>query len=735
MSKKMKKTFLSLGLLSLVAFTPVVVLQVVKRSQQKDSGKSKGESEKSAENREASLQRKVNLMSEGKKVRVVWMEQIKGAKLDPHAKSEEFHLSGYDSQEGGYRVILKKPGNYTRPLMTPDGQHILYSNKGTTFNGTTPIFQPTIHLLKWDGTEDRVLQKGYCVDVLRDAAGVTWVYALETLNSKLQFTLDGETLFRFPLDQPDKKEMLWSKTSLSLDNLQVSRDGRYFAGLFPWPEGGVGDLQNKQWQEVQKGCWTSLAPDNSYVMWLFSGTHKKLTMHDLVGKRTWDVKLNKAPGMGTSPSYHPRWSNHPRFFTVTGPYPSQGNHLEKEVNQTYEGGYAEIYLAKFSPKLEKVEQWAKITPDDHGHFAPDAWIEGGDETVLSDYPQSAELKIEPKSSEWPKHWDGLQFYWGNLETANQIEGRHMNCRALAKGIARFSRNKALLLDGGWFETDTATQQSLQTALPAATGMTVECLLSESLQLAGDESANLLSLTSAQDGTYWELLRKPEALVLRIAGGGFAKEAQEVRIDLPYQGAGVQHLALQFTPQEVKWYINGVTDESRKAAVVLDFAAVRDGKFLIGQRTPTPRGWSGSLKNVALYATAIPHEMIEAHAKSSRPVPMAELAKLRVKAKLVQSTAADPSQLGSYDRMLVSHTYEVVEVLEGTYAEKQILVMHWGILDRTKVSGLPTKLGEISELNLEPFEAHEQLGSELQLSDSEDVESVLYLDMAVPKLQP
>ena len=55
------------------------------------------------------------------------------------------------------------------------------------------------------------------------------------------------------------------------------------------------------------------------------------------------VNINNAPGFDGAEVYHPRWTNHPRFFAISGPY-NQGG-----PNQARTGGpQAEIYLGRFS---------------------------------------------------------------------------------------------------------------------------------------------------------------------------------------------------------------------------------------------------------------------------------------------------------------------------------------------------------------------------------------------------
>ena len=47
-------------------------------------------------------------------------------------------------------------------------------------------------------------------------------------------------------------------------NFQLSADGARAGGLYPWSESGIAELPNGPWKKYGFGCWTSLAPDNSY---------------------------------------------------------------------------------------------------------------------------------------------------------------------------------------------------------------------------------------------------------------------------------------------------------------------------------------------------------------------------------------------------------------------------------------------------------------------------------------
>ena len=75
-----------------------------------------------------------------------------------------------------------------------------------------------------------------------------------------------------------------------------------------------------RWTKLDVGCWPALAPDNSYVAWVFDGPHRNLRLVAPEGDTRWQVKLSSVPDMRGKEAYHPRWSNHPQFIVFTGPY-------------------------------------------------------------------------------------------------------------------------------------------------------------------------------------------------------------------------------------------------------------------------------------------------------------------------------------------------------------------------------------------------------------------------------
>lgn len=67
----------------------------------------------------------------GGRVQLVWSQPLGGEGADPFATSDRLLLMGVDTRDGrGERRILEKAGNYSRPLLSPDGLSIFYTDKG-----------------------------------------------------------------------------------------------------------------------------------------------------------------------------------------------------------------------------------------------------------------------------------------------------------------------------------------------------------------------------------------------------------------------------------------------------------------------------------------------------------------------------------------------------------------------------------------------------------------------------
>jgi SGNH hydrolase-like domain, acetyltransferase AlgX len=297
----------------------------------------------------------------GTHTRMVWMQAVDLTSTDTHGRGNGFRLMGLDTDDGrGVREILPGPLSARKPLLTPDGQRVVF----------TDVPRGQVGVVDWDGTNRRYVADGLATDVRTDpATGRTWVYAIT--GSSMQAAFAGKPLIRFDLSRPEVRETVWEQTEVSLDNFQVSDDGRHAAGLFPWPKAGIADLHQGTWTPIGKGCWTSLAPDQSGVTWIFDGAHRNLIFADPAAHATWTVPINRAPGVGGFEVYHPRWGNHRQFFSMSGPY--KAGEGDNRIGAA--GREVEIYAGRLSADLRRVERWVKVTTDGQPDFFPDLWID------------------------------------------------------------------------------------------------------------------------------------------------------------------------------------------------------------------------------------------------------------------------------------------------------------------------------------------------------------------------
>lgn len=322
----------------------------------------------------------------GAHTRAAWCRQAEGAGDDAFAHGRQLQLWGYDSDDGkGERAILKDLSCYHRPMITPKGDRLVFND----------FRKKLVKVVNWDGTGLRTLTNGIAADVWMDpATGIEWVYMIEREEEEYQ----GEPVIRFQLDRPSVSEMVWDHEDVTWDNFQLSADGTRASGQFPHPKGGYATLPNGEFTFLGKGCWTSISPDNSYLVWIFDGPHRNLRLYAPDG-REWKVNINGAPGVDGYEVYHPRWSNHARYFAMTGPY--KGGQKGKNLILS-SGSAVEVYLGRFSEDFTRVEAWLKLTENDQPDFFPDLWIEGGGEAVAGTAGGPAAAPAAPAAKPAPR---------------------------------------------------------------------------------------------------------------------------------------------------------------------------------------------------------------------------------------------------------------------------------------------------------------------------------------------
>ena len=304
----------------------------------------------------------------GARTRIVWNAQVAGDWTDSLGTNGQMTLMGLDTDDGqGARVILGDVGSYRKPLFTHDGNRIVFTDYSAYM----------VKVVNWDGTGVRDLVSGVATEVWRDpATGIEWAYVI-TGRVNANHQLNGGPLVRVQLDKPAIQGTVWDSTEVSGDGFQLSRDGHFAAGQFPWKAAGFADMRKQTWSRKGNGCWTSMAPDNSYVFWAFRGDHRTVQLYSPERRFGWKVQINKAQGIDGAEVYHPRWSNHSRYICMTGPYKNG-----EGPNQIRSGGKAvEIYVGHFNSTMTEVEHWVQVTSNDVPDYFPDVWVSGESSSI------------------------------------------------------------------------------------------------------------------------------------------------------------------------------------------------------------------------------------------------------------------------------------------------------------------------------------------------------------------
>ncbi|MFP4356842.1 MAG: hypothetical protein ACLFSZ_00200 [Puniceicoccaceae bacterium] len=299
----------------------------------------------------------------GGALRAVWIREV-GDGTDWHAATGNVVLMGYDSRDGGgVRVLHEGRPNYNKPLLSPDGGAVVYTDLSDRSGG--------IMRLDWMGDDPVRLGPGLALDVWEDPAGEVWVYAGD---GPMDERGNVSRVSRFPLERPGERELVWDHP-VARDNFQLGRSGEYAGGLFPAaPKGGLVNLDTLEFDVYAGGCWASLSPHERRLVWVFDGRHRNLMFfaadRNILPEGAadrWIVNITGAPGIDGARTYYPRWSNHSRFFGVSGPMP-HGNYEQ-----------AEIYVGRFAEDHRSVEAWTRLTDDDRPDLFPDVLVfpEGG----------------------------------------------------------------------------------------------------------------------------------------------------------------------------------------------------------------------------------------------------------------------------------------------------------------------------------------------------------------------
>jgi hypothetical protein len=655
----------------------------------------------------------------GAHTRVVWMRDMVDNR-GTLGETENFRLMGYDSRDGrGVRRILRERGNYFRPLLTPDGQRVVFSKHGAR----------EVWVVNFDGTGLRRVGPGIAATLWRDPeTGVVWVYGSAEPRSG--------PLVRYPLDDPSKIETVWSKAEITPTlpgNVQLSADGRKMAASLPWPFAAVVQLPDGAQARTKDGCWPAIAPDHSYLSWTFGGSHRHLHMHDVWGNRDWEVRITKAPGMEDHELYHPRWSNHARYMTFSGPYKKK---KKQKKNVTDLGSPAvDINIGRFNEDFTEIEAWVDVTDSKHGEFFPDVWIEGGaDYQSKFSRPGVPSPVVEQKvdlTNEWPGTDQGLVFLWENNRAGNSAAADRFakSAIAAASGEARFGPDHEMWLRNGSVRVEGFDAPMVE-AVKKTGAFTLEFVVSSA---AFDDTGTrcLISLSKDSNDICFSVGQRGDKLVFRLRTHETDPGGKEVEIAAIEPGR-LYRVAVGFSRGVLTAWVDGrrVLETDAVPGGLSDWPD--EARLLFGDEWGASGvQWHGLLEGVAIYDRKITDEeaarkaelyAAKLAARPERPVHAVELELVR------RHEPPDLEEISPYRRALVLNLYKVLDDSPVADANGEVRVAEWILLDGAEPdANKPLHNGMLRTMRLQRYEDHPQLESERMIGEPFDLDHQLYTE--------
>lgn len=634
--------------------------------------------------------------------RLTWIRQVEGNGNDPFCWGSQLVVMGLDTEDGrGERQITGEVANYHRPMLSPDGKHVVFSRLQTR----------EAFVVNWEGGEPRCLGEGYAAAVWQDpATGTTWVYLADNGKEGWEFH-NARALYRVRMEDPSIRERVWDRAPFTIDNLQLSADGTRFCAQFPHPRAGFADLLQQSWIALGRGCWTSMAPDNSYLVWIFDGPHRNVTITDPVTETAWRVPINTAPGMDGFEVYHPRWSNHRRFFSLTGPY--RGG--RSGANLIEAGGPdVNVWIGKFAMDLKSVESWLQMTDDRFGNFYPDLWIE----KTAATQPQDLIRKNgEHHLLTAPTYPPGLVMKWENANAANDAGTQRWD--AESHGRAFWGPFGEMELDGGCFKMVTEGKPEANSGNPTG-DFTLEMVVRS--RLATMELPATIVVNRGPSGQRWILEQIGNNFLFQFLPG----DGEEKQV-LDFGTMGVNrptHLMVVCRENSASVWRDG---QRVGGEVLLSHPPNWHPELLwVGRDGPlaATSAWKGRVEGMAMYERALTDEEIAVRhdAVTARLSNRSEPLEVDVIVRLDEALASPPAaSILPYHRALLAQVFTVESASAGSSLSPgdEIAVAHWTVLDG-EAQPRTFKNGERYRLRITPFKDRPLLESERIFLDADFV---------------
>jgi hypothetical protein len=464
-----------------------------------------------------------------------------------------------------------------------------------------------------------------------------------------------------------------------------------------------------------------MAPDNSYLVWHFDGGHRTMTLFERGLRSKRQLAVNRAPGVEGHEVFHPRWSNHPLFMTMSGPLKIRGG-----------GPEVEVHVGKFDRGRTKVKKWVRVSHNGHADFCPDAWIASG--RFFWDVPSPGDDDIRRLAApSWPVNRKRLAFLWQDKSGCNQRVlpgGATRQFRVMERGLARFGRYGDMKLGEGAFVASAGGDDLLRGCVKS-NQLAVELLITPETPTSAD-TAHIVSFGSKDKGCNFAVGQKGKHLVFAIRTSTSGAKPETVQYSLGALRMGdPNHVVIAYRPGEIACMRGGALtfqDASPKG----NLSAWSGQEIVFGRKPDGGGDWPGRLEGIAMYHRfmGLPEakrnfDVCPGLSKDRRP-----LKQVVVDAKLLESFQIPGKLDGAYTRALAVNPYEVVRVVSGNLSDKRILAAHWVILDSKELPTAKREKGRVYRMTLERFDEHPEMEGERQIVNPEHALSdlAMYYDV-------
>lgn len=677
--------------------------------------------------------------------KMIWVECEQNNAKDVFLAQSSNTLVGINTEKNTDIVpLMKQKFPMRKPLISPDGKKIFFTDAKNYIT----------YYITWDNPKPVKFADGICMQIWTDPkTKQDWVYVGEQAYTHGLTHLLAKTIKRYKLDKPSEFEIVWKDQNVVIDNFDLTMDGKEFVSLFPWPYVGIGYFNDNNWKFLYRGCWPSFLPIRHNlehkIVSILDGPHKNLRFFTTNPAHRWELPINSHKNLKTHEVYHPMWSNHWRYMTITGPYKNQQN---INVPDIFDGGkFADVYVLKLADTIDKVEKWLHI-PRPTADFQPDLWIKNVNADKL-DFAKV--IKDKKKYNAWANaqkdKWPGktknmdLVFLWKSLNHDNVIKlnkkswlgnNKKQHCFVEMKEKARPSKEGKVSLDGGYLKLSNQDVKRVKESIKKSNELNVEFVVTPKHEQKGSKT---LCVFRDDKKDYFEIIQ--DGSKVRFEFYDADKKTYKTNSIGPIYFGAENHIYLAMKEGRMELFLNGARKFSPvkgKPKFKLDIKKWKFDKIIFGKnKFRDSSDWYGNIERIAFYSqfsdksskinTNFIQLMNDVFNKREK------VKKLKVLAIQLDDLAIpNPKSINEYNRSLVVAKFKLKDVIEGSFPEKynknEFYVARWSIIDKKVLQDLNRKKNKVVELELENFMNYSGLESERFENDTDKID---FLDISTP----